>query len=109
GVQPDLAGLVVDLLALAEHRALLHVDDAALAERLDHRAVLGIQLDQAEAGGDVEDALVALAVGPVRDAAARELTRRDRRAVPFAIAMRPDQLAGRPSSATTERRVPAVV
>ena len=93
-VQADLAGLQLDLLALAGDRAFLQVDDAALAERRDHRAVLGVERDQAVAGRDVEDAIVALAVGPVRDAAARQLARRDRGAVAFAVAVRPDQLAG---------------
>ncbi len=93
-VQADLAGLQLDLLALAGDRAFLQIDHAALAERRDHRAVLGVQRDQAVAGGDVEDAVVALAVGPVRDAAAGQLARRDRGAVAFAVAVRPDQLAG---------------
>src|SRR5207237_8933082 len=75
-VDADLADLVVDLLALAGHRALLQIDDAALAERRDHRAVLRVERDQAIARRDVEHALVAFAVGPVRDAAARELARR---------------------------------
>ena len=39
--------------------------------------VLRVERDQAIAGRDVEDALVAAAVGPVRDAAARQLPRRD--------------------------------
>src|SRR6185436_982336 len=53
-----------------------------------------VERDQAVAGGDVEDALVALAVGPVRDAAARQLPRRNRGAVALAVAVRPDQLTG---------------
>src|SRR5262249_7642797 len=89
-VQADLAGLVVDLLALAEHGAFLQIDDAAFAERLDHRAVLRVERNQAIAGRHVEDALVALAVGPVRDATARQLARRDRGAVALTIAVRPD-------------------
>ena len=93
-VEPDLAGLEIDLLALAEDRALLHVDDAAFAERRDHRAGLRVERDQAVAGRHVEDALVAFAVGPVRHAAAGQLARRDRGAVAFAVAVRPDQLAG---------------
>ena len=91
-MQPDLAGLEVDLLALAEDGALLHVDDAALSKRRNHRAGPGIERDQAVAGRHVEDALVALAVGPVRHAAARQLARRDRGAVALAVAVRPDQL-----------------
>src|SRR5207237_4644931 len=96
GVEADLAGLVIDLLALAVDRAFLEIDDAALAERLDHRPVLRVQRDQAIAGRDVQDALVVPAVGPVGDAAAGELARRDRGAIALAVAVRPDQLAGPP-------------
>src|SRR6185436_14315715 len=67
---------------------------AALAERRNHRAGLGVERDQAVAGRHIEDALVALAVGPVGDAAARELARRDRGAVALAVAVRPDQFPG---------------
>ena len=92
-VQPDFTGFEIDRLALAEHRALLQIDDAVLAERRNHGAVLRIELDQAVARRHVQDALVALAVGPVGDAAAGELPRRDRRAVALTVAVRPDQLA----------------
>ena len=48
-------------------------------------AGLRVERDEPIAGRDVDDALVALAVGPVRDAAARELPRRrPRRACPRA-------------------------
>ena len=60
----------------------------------NHRAGLRVQLDELVAGRHVDDAVVALAVGPVRHAAARELPRRDRRALAFAQAVRPDHLAG---------------
>ena len=93
-MEADLAGLQIDLLSLPEHRALLHVDDAAFAEGRNHRAVPGVEGDQAVAGRHVEDALVALAVGPVRHAAARQLARRDRGAVALAVAVRPDQFTG---------------
>ena len=79
---------------VAEHRALLQIDDAVRAERADRRAVLRVERDQAVAGRDVEDAFVAAAVGPVRDAAARQLPRRDAGALSLAQAVRPDQLAG---------------
>ena len=65
-----------------------------LAERGDDGAGLRVERDEAVAGRHVEDALVALAVGPVRHAAARELARRDRGALALAQAVRPDQLAG---------------
>src|SRR5207244_5297631 len=73
----DLARLEIDLLALAEHRADLEIDDPVLAERGDERSVLRAQLDEAIAGRHVDDPIVALAVGPVRDAASRELARRN--------------------------------
>src|SRR5262249_19075925 len=92
-VQADLAGLEFDLLPLAGDRALLQIDDAALAERRHHRAVLGVERDQAIAGGHVEHTVVAFAVGPVRHAPARQLPRGDRGAVALAIAVRPDHLA----------------
>src|SRR5262249_1408411 len=44
--------------------------------------------------GHVEHPLVAFAVGPIGDAPARELSRRDRRAIPFPVAVRPDELTG---------------
>ena len=62
-------------LSLPMIDALLEVDDAVLAEARDRLAGLGVQRDQAVAGGDVDDAVVALAVGPVGQAAARQLTR----------------------------------
>src|SRR5439155_10849914 len=92
-VKTDLALLQIDLLSLAEHGASLQIDEPALAERLHHRAVLRVQLDEAIAGRHVDDALVAFAVGPVRDAAAGELARRDGGAISLAVAVRPDQLA----------------
>src|SRR5262249_1540326 len=75
-VQADLAGLEVDLLALADDGADFHVDDAVLAEGLDGLTGLGVQRDQAVAGRHEQDAVVALAVGPVRQAATGELPRR---------------------------------
>ena len=54
------------------------------AERADRRAGLRVERDEPIAGRDVENALVALAVGPVRDAAARQLARRGGGALPFA-------------------------
>ena len=104
GVQPDLAGLAIDLLALAEHDIVLQIDDAVLAERRDAVAGLRVERDEPVAGRDVEDALV-LAVGPVRDAAAGQLARRRRRARAFALANAPTSTrrsrrrARRPSAA----------
>src|SRR6516164_4018003 len=92
----DLSGFEVDLLALAEHRAPLQIDDAGLAERVDHRAVLRVELDETVASRDINHAFVAPAVGPVRDAAAGQLARRDGGPVAFTVAVGPDQLARLP-------------
>src|SRR5205807_10053512 len=93
-VETNLAGLEIDLLALPEDGASLEVDDATLAEGLDHRAVLRVERDQTIARRHVEDAFVAFAVGPVGDAAAGELPGRDRGPIAFAITVRPPELAG---------------
>jgi hypothetical protein len=93
-VDADLAGLEIDLLPFAEHRADLQIDDAALAERRNHRAGLGVELDELKSRRHVDHAIVALAVGPVRHAAAGELARRDGRALALAQAVGPDHLAG---------------
>ena len=93
-VQAGLAGFQIDLLAGAGNHADLQVHHAVLAEAGDQLAGLGVQLDQPVAGGDEDDAVVALAVGPVGDAAAGKLARRDGRALAFAQAVDPDQLAG---------------
>src|SRR6185436_7129327 len=90
----DLAGLEIDLLRAPLDDPDLQVERAALAEALDHRAGLRVQLDQLKPGRRVDDPFVALAVGPVRHPASRELARRDRGAAPFAQAVRPDHLAG---------------
>ena len=74
----------------------LQVDDAVLAEAADRRAVVRVERDQAIAGRDVEDAVVAAAVAPVREPAARQLARRDAGALALAQAVRPHQLAGLP-------------
>ena len=80
--------------ALADDGADLHVDDAVGAEAGDRHAGLRVQRDQAVAGRDVDDAVVTLAVGPVREAAARELARRVDGARAFLLGVHPDQLAG---------------
>ena len=89
--------------------SFLEVDDPVGAERADHLAGVRVERDQPVAGGDVDDAVVTLAVGPIGDAAARELTRGDRRARSLAVLcvhMSSPVLA---STAMTERRVPAVM
>ena len=49
-VEADLAGLQIDLLALADDGADLHVDDAVGAEAGDRHAGLRVERDQAIAG-----------------------------------------------------------
>jgi len=71
----DLPGLQIDLLDLADDGTDLHVDDAVGAEAGNGDAGLRVQRDQAVAGGHVDHAVVALAVGPVRKAAAGQLAR----------------------------------
>src|SRR6266446_9372774 len=67
----DLATFEVDLLVIPLLDADLDVEDAVVAKGRDQGAGLGVELDQAIAGGHVDDALVAAAVGPVGDAASR--------------------------------------
>src|SRR6185295_9651438 len=74
-VQPDLAGLAIDLLLLPDHHLVFQIDDAVAAERRDAYAGSRVEGDEAVAGGDVENPFVA-AVGPVGDAATGELSRR---------------------------------
>ena len=72
----------------------LQIDDAVGAEGSDHRAGLGVELDEAIAGRHIDDALVALAVGPIGHAAPRQLPRRDGGALALTQGMRPDHFAG---------------
>ena len=62
---------------------IFQVDHAVFAEAVDRLAGVGVELDEAVAGGDEDDAVVAFAIGPVRDAAAGELARCDGRAIAF--------------------------
>ncbi len=61
----------IDLLIDAFDDADLEIEHAFFRERLNHRAGLGVELYELIAGCDVDHALVALAIGPVRDAAAQ--------------------------------------
>ena len=94
----------IDRLIVVE----LQVDDAVLAEAGDRDAGLGVERDQLIARRHVDDARFR-AVGPVREPAARELARRRFAALAFVLAVHPEHFAGAASSATTARRVPAVV
>src|SRR5262245_19981336 len=64
-VQADFTLLEIDLFVFADDDADLQVDDAVLTERRDWLAGLRIELDETIAGGDVDDAFVVSAVGPV--------------------------------------------
>ena len=90
----NFAGLQIDLLIDAFHDADLQIEDPVRAERIDQRSCPGIELHKAIPRRDVDHPLVAFAVGPVRHTTARQLPRRDRGALAFAQAVRPDQLAG---------------
>ena len=92
-VDANLARLEIDLLALAFHDAEFQIDDAVLAERRHRRAGLRVQFDEPIAGRHIHNALVALAVSPVRNAAAGELARRYGGALAFAHAVDPDDFA----------------
>src|SRR5205814_10216992 len=69
-VKTRFARVEIDLVALTREHSGLQIDDTGLAERRDDGAVLRVQFDEAVAGRDVDHAVVAAAVGPVRDAAA---------------------------------------
>ena len=64
-VQADLAGDGIHRLVVI----LFEVNDAVRAERRDRAAVLRVERDELVAGRDVDDAVVAAAVGVVREAA----------------------------------------
>ena len=70
------------------------VDHAVVAEGFDGPAGMGVEFDQPIAGRDIEDALIAIAVGPIGHAAARKLARRERGAQAFIHAIDPFQFAG---------------
>ena len=70
GMNSDFAGFQIDLLVVALDDANLQINDAILAERVDHRAVLGVQRNEPVTCRDVQDAVVAFAVRPVCDTTA---------------------------------------
>ena len=89
GVQTDLTRERIDALI----HLLLEIDHAVLAEARDRAPGRRVKRDQAIAGGDVEDAVL-FAVGPVGEAAARELPWRRRTAWSFVEAVDPALLSG---------------
>ncbi len=62
----DLAGFQIDLLVDSLHDPDFQVKNAVRAKRVNQRARLGTELHEAIARRDVDDALVAFAVSPVR-------------------------------------------
>jgi hypothetical protein len=74
---------------------LLQIDDAVAAETADQFAGHRIQRDELVAGRDVEHPAIALAVGPVGEAAAGEFARRRFAARPLVFLVHPQHLAGR--------------
>src|SRR6185503_15607242 len=92
-VHADFARLEIDLLVVAELNTLFQVEDPVSAERRHRLAGPGVQLYQTIARRHEHDAIVALAVGPVRDTAARKLARRHACAFAFAQAVDPLKLA----------------
>src|SRR6185369_11638822 len=86
-VHANLTGLEIDLLLVAMYDADFQIDQSVLAERRDRRTGLGVQFREPITGGDIDDALVTASVGPVREAAARELARRKAGPLAFAHAV----------------------
>src|SRR5262249_42065940 len=91
-VDADLSGFQIDLLIHSFDDADFQIDHAVLTERWDHCAVFCIERDEPVTGRYVQNAIVASAVGPVSDAAARKLPRSDSGTLAFAKAVCPDQL-----------------
>ncbi len=83
-MEARFAGFEIYLFAGAGGHADLQVHHAVLAEPGNRYAGVRVQLDEAIAGGHEDDPVVALAIGPVRDAAAGQLPGRDRCALAFA-------------------------
>ena len=93
-MQPDLAGDEIHLLVVV----FLEIDDAVGAEARDDRAGLRVQRDQPVARRDVQDPRIVSRgrrARPVRQPAARQLSRRGGAARAFVLAVHPPHLAGR--------------
>ena len=89
-MKPDFAGDEINLLIVIE----LQIDRAVRSEAGDRRSILRVERQEAIARGHVENSLFA-AVGPVRQATARELPWRVGAPVAFSLAVHPEQLARR--------------
>ena len=92
GVACSPTGAVVEIELLIE--ILLQVDDAVRSEPGDRLTGARVERDEPVAGRDVEDSLL-LAVGPIREAAARQLSRRRLAASALVLAVHPQHFAGR--------------
>ena len=70
-VQADFTGLQIDLFIESGYRPYLQVHQPAHAEPIDRRARLRVQLHETVTRGDENDAVVAFAICPIRQPAAR--------------------------------------
>src|SRR5262249_48720317 len=77
GVQSNLTGFKVDLCSGAVDHSFFEIQNSAFSEARHWLPGLGVQLNKPISGGDEYDAVIALAVSPVRDAAARKLAWRN--------------------------------
>ena len=88
GVEPDLSGDQIDLLI----EVALQVDDAILTEGGDARPGPGVEGYEPVPGRDVQNPLL-LAVAPVGEPSAGQLSRGGGAARTFVLAVHPEQLA----------------
>ena len=91
GVQADFAGDRIEHLVVV----LLEIEDAVLAERADRNPGLRVERDELIPDRHHEDALVALAVRPVRHTASRQQARGRCGALAFVDPVHPQQLTRR--------------
>ena len=89
-VEPDICRRQVDSRLI---ELCLEVDDPVPAKRWNRHAGFRVQRDEVIAGRDSENALVSLAIGPVRDASPRSLARRTFTALALVHAPHPQLLA----------------
>src|SRR4029453_17069762 len=90
GMKSDLASNQLDFLVVVE----FEIHNTIAAERRNRRARPRIQSDESVAGCDVENAFVAVVVGPIRQTASGKQPGSICSARAFAFAMHPDHLAG---------------
>src|SRR5262245_18612684 len=110
GMHADFTALEIDLLVDAAHDTDLQIDRAVVAERGEKRPRLRVQLDEAVAGRNEYDAVVAPAIAPVRKAAPRQLPWRKPGSLALTKTLRPNQLTrlrvqGHDGAARASRRV----